>query len=348
MEQQINSGATVDLFTGQAALPVNIAALPGHNGMDLRLDIYYSSNVRRDAGVWNLERPTGVLGLGWSLPGQMIFTDPQLNGAISSNSYFWLQDGRINALVCAGMVGNVYVYRAENYFFGKILYYPEAEKWEITREDGAIQVYGDLHSGGNTLWWNLSRITNRFHDTITFYYSNTQAPVGNQSGQEYTQASYLEKIEGAHGETLQFEYKDKGPTEFQSPHTAPLSPNVYQDCFETKYLDKVIEKSLSGEVLITHQLIYETFLGRGSFTKRLLTSIRDIHPNQQALPEIRFSYYGDAASDEVSIANIYQVGTGALYGALKQITLPEGGTISYQYDEMPIGYSVRDLAAFLF
>ena len=59
---------SVDLYSGQVQFPISLASLAGRNGLDYSLNMYYSSQVLEEAGFWNLTNPTGVLGLGWSLP----------------------------------------------------------------------------------------------------------------------------------------------------------------------------------------------------------------------------------------------------------------------------------------
>lgn len=366
LNEQLNN--SVDGYTGQALLTHNLVSRPGRNGLDLRFDIFYSSSVRKNAETWNLEAPTGVLGLGWLSPFDMIFADINITGTRSDDDFFILANGNINRLVNTGTdANNARVYKTEAYSFRKILYYPAEEKWEITRENGDLYVYGDTSSGRNTVqwkvkwdnWygsssrtsgqqqlavaWNLNRITNRFNDAITFYYSNIEIGAGGESGRQYTRASYLEKIVGVSGERIEFIYSEKNPDEYQCPHTNPSPPNAYQDTFETRYLDSIIEKSPAGESLITHQFHYSTFLGEANLVKRLLTSIQDIYPNGKSLPQTIFSYWGDNPHDGVSATNIYNSANGALYGAIKLVTLPAGGTLSYQYDEIQVGHSQRDI-----
>jgi RHS repeat-associated protein len=365
--EQLNN--SVNLYTGQAAFTHGLVSRPGRNGLDLRFDIFYSSSGWNNAETWNPDAPTGVLGLGWLSPFDMIFADINGTGTRSDDDFFILANGNINRLVNTGTAdNNARVFKTEAYSFWKILYYPAEEKWVITRENGDLYVYGDPGSGRNTVqwkvkwdnWygsssrtsgqrqtaaaWNLNRVTNRFNDAVTFYYANEQAGVGSRSGQEYTRASYLEKIVGVSGEQIEFVYHDKDPDEYQCPHTDPSPPNAYQDTFATRYLDSVSEKSHQGETLVTHKFHYSAFLGEGNLEKRLLTSIEEVYPNGKSLPQTSFSYYGQTPSDNVSAANIYNSAIGALYGAIKQVTLPGGGTVSYQYDEIQVGHSQRDIS----
>ncbi|MGH3873103.1 MAG: RHS repeat-associated core domain-containing protein [Pseudonocardiaceae bacterium] len=61
----------VNLFRGDVNLNQTLVTLPGANqgaGLDIELAIQYQSNVTRQATTWNRDSPTGVVGLGWSLP----------------------------------------------------------------------------------------------------------------------------------------------------------------------------------------------------------------------------------------------------------------------------------------
>ena len=64
----MNASDNVDLYSGAAELSLELVSLPGRNGLDLNLSILYSSRIYDAATRWNLTDPTGVLGLGWSLP----------------------------------------------------------------------------------------------------------------------------------------------------------------------------------------------------------------------------------------------------------------------------------------
>ncbi len=63
--------SSVNLFRGDVNHTQNLFSLPGrsdNDGLQVDLSIQYQSNVNRQAMGWNRDQPTGVLGLGWSLP----------------------------------------------------------------------------------------------------------------------------------------------------------------------------------------------------------------------------------------------------------------------------------------
>ncbi|MFF2922609.1 RHS repeat-associated core domain-containing protein [Streptomyces celluloflavus] len=72
---------SVNLFRGDVGFTLQLAALPGRNGLDVSLSARYQSNVLESATARNLHEPTGVLGLGWSLPFDCVAVDTHGSGA---------------------------------------------------------------------------------------------------------------------------------------------------------------------------------------------------------------------------------------------------------------------------
>jgi hypothetical protein len=117
MSIKTNFSEHVGLFTGQVNFPVNLVSRPGRSGLDLNFDIFYSSSVWNDAETWNPDAPTGVLGLGWLSPFDMIFADINGTGTRSDDDFFILAGGNINRLVNTGTAANnARVYKTEAYY----------------------------------------------------------------------------------------------------------------------------------------------------------------------------------------------------------------------------------------
>ena len=174
LEPDITGAASnsVNLFTGDVALPLNLVSLPGQNGLDVNVSISYSSNVRHIVDTWNLEAPAGILGLGWSMDIPRIVADHKLTGTREDDTYYLLEGGSSNRLVRtvsgSDAGGSYYVYETKNYQFWRIKYYYDISevfgstsygdgpnKWEITKEDGTKYIYGDKNSGRNTLQYTV-------------------------------------------------------------------------------------------------------------------------------------------------------------------------------------------------
>ena len=116
-------------------------------------------------------------------------------------------------------------------------------------------------------------------------------------------------------------------------------PDAYQDRFETNYLSEVfLVDDTKGEIPIESTVLgyRPTPLGTGALTKRILTSLTRLKPDETELsPPRTFAYYGAPNDPEpaprVSPTSRYEEANGAVYGALKERVLPSGAVISYSY-----------------
>ena len=161
-------GNSVNLFTGDVNLPINLVTLSGPNGLDVNVTATYNSNVHPFVDTWNLEAPTGILGLGWSLDYEKIIVDEKGTGTHHDNDYYLISGGSSNKLVCApseaGDPANTRRYKPKNYQFWDILYYYQDERWEITLENGNKKIFGgginaypptSTTSTGNAIQWGV-------------------------------------------------------------------------------------------------------------------------------------------------------------------------------------------------
>src|SRR5687767_737647 len=65
----------VNLFRGEITLPLTLVSLTGRGGLNANATLVYNSNVARQVDLWNLDSPTGPLGLGWSFAFEFIAFD---------------------------------------------------------------------------------------------------------------------------------------------------------------------------------------------------------------------------------------------------------------------------------
>src|SRR5215472_7717001 len=94
--------SAVNLFRGDVNLPQSLFSMPGrHRGSGLDVDVtaIYQSNVYRDASTWNRDAPTGVLGLGWSLPLTCITATDNGSPDPDTWTYVLYDNGNPNALI---------------------------------------------------------------------------------------------------------------------------------------------------------------------------------------------------------------------------------------------------------
>jgi RHS repeat-associated protein len=356
-----DAAKSVNLFRGDVNLPLKLVHLPGPHSLDLSLDAYYSSNVDQQWDTWNLEAPTGIMGLGWSLPfSQITFNG---NGTASwLEGRFTLQSGGnphpLTLLSYTGSAEN----GDESLTFADALnplwqftYTPATEAWEVVKDDGVVMVFGDQSTGRNTVqwgvrwdnWagnstsdegtpsqfavaWNLTTTSTPWGNAIAYSYQLDSQPV--TSSLSYTRACYLSRIVDGYGRTVTFTYDDKDPLEYQAPHTVEGgSPGSgYQDRYETQYLARIDVYGPGGTAAANRYYavipIYELHdPGHSELSdtcKRYLVSVSQQRNGIDLLPAMQFAYQLDPE----------QPGS----GRLTQVTYPAGGTVSWQYEDITL------------
>jgi hypothetical protein len=368
-----NTGAasnSVNLFTGDVALPLNLVSLPGANGLDVNVSIAYNSNVQNIVDTWNLEAPTGILGLGWSMDIPKIVADHKQTGAREDDTYYLLEGGSSNRLVRTASgtdaSGPYYVYETQNYQFWKIKYYYDISeitgsssygdgpnKWVITKEDGTTYIYGDKDSGRNTLQYTV-----RWQNWI-----GNSAQIDGQS--QLVHAWNLSEIINTWSNRITFEYDNVeqfvGSTSGQKQTEASYLKKIadtngkkisffYNEKDPQFYLEPHIERPEPD----AYQEFYE---------RRYLDHIDVSQEAGLELFSIHFAYRsvnGGTATAKMVLASIAQRSptgnylpplqfeyftSGSTVGFLKRITYPTGGTVSYEYTQGTIAHSDRQFTA---
>lgn len=371
--------ASVDSYSGAATFSLDLMSLPGRNGLGVKISLAYFGRVEQPASTWNLDAPTGLAGLGWHLPIRRIVAVPNGVAAYGAPTYFFIGDGGANRLLQNGVDGVKRTFTLENWLPWRITYDPTTERWEIIDEDGTLWVYGDFALAGdqvsdlvsrntvvyNVRWgnwigpgnkiqdqrrfvtaWNLAEVTDRYGDQITWYYDNVEVATSTNQGLAFTAASYPARVVNCDGRSVTFRYGEKTANELQPAHTDPLPPNAWQDRYETRFLAGVDIYAANGNPLYSESLDFgaPTFLGAGALTKRLLLGINRTHPSGTTLPGVKFEYWGQDGNDGVSPTNLFNASNGALYGAMKRATLPEGGTYTWEYQSLTPSRSNRSIA----
>jgi hypothetical protein len=202
---------TVNLYTGDLSLPLSLISIPGRNGLDVGVSIMYNSGVQNQVDTWNLEAPTGILGLGWGMDIPKIIADTKQTGTREDDTYYLAEGGSSNRLIRtvsgSDATGPYYVYETKNYQFWKIKYYYDniemigstawgtgPNKWEITKENGMKYIYGDKNSGRGTIQYSV-----RWDNWI----GNSAQPLGQS---QLANAWNLSEIINLMGEKIIFEY----------------------------------------------------------------------------------------------------------------------------------------------
>ncbi|RNF82030.1 RHS repeat domain-containing protein [Montanilutibacter psychrotolerans] len=212
--------------------------------------------------------------------------------------------------------------------------------------------------------WHLERAYSRFGESVGYAYNCFErGPDGLLPGVEqlvatggkpYTKACYLGRITDVFGRTARLGYAAKlwsnatagSPREYADPHKAVPSttPNGFQDCYETLFLDAIQVCAADGSLLFSVGLGYDPSPGSpgseavanvagdsGDTCKRLLTSVTLYNAEGANLPGYRFDYALDVAA-------------GGNLGALASITWPTGGVASYDYASVSLPICDRSLA----
>ena len=198
--------------------------------------------------------------------------------------------------------------------------------------------------------WHLHKIVSRFGESVSFAYNEfardgsgllpVEQLVG-VGGKPYTKACHLTSITDVFGRKAVFNYLDKlwsnatdgSPREYADPHKSvpDNTPNGFQDCYQTRYLDGIDVFYTDDTRLFSVQFVYEPSPGNGAASavanvagssgdicKRLLTGMQLINAAGESLPGFNYDYHLDTTAS----TNL---------GALNTITYPSGGTVSYAY-----------------
>lgn len=359
-----NVKSSVNKFRGSISLPIDFLTLPGREGLDVKLSAIYSSSVTNNVRTWNLDKPTGILGLGWEMPLERISVFKSGSNSATSDSFFLLSNGVANPMVKTGEIGGSWTFQLRNYEFWSISYNPATMVWTIVKENGFVFSYGGnardaIQWGVNwgnwigasaersgqqqyPVAWNLASIESPYGHRVEYSFLNVNQKVG-ENGHEFTQASYIKRVTDSYERTLSFNYGEKfgarnpksGMLEYQAQNAEQREPNAYQNKYETKYLESVDVANAAGETLhrlnFTYRLINLGNQGTATYPllwKRCLTSVYQNNPDGSALPGMQFEYFQSSSDTNP--------------GALKSAVYPTGGKATFAYKEQLINSPKRE------
>lgn len=353
---------SVDLSSGSVALPVPLVSLPGRDGLDVSLAAFYSSNVEATVRLPNATASTGIMGVGWNLGHSRIVVDHKGTYHSPNNTYYLVTGGTAYELIRTGGSDSIREFKTSPMESWHVTYYYDDEKWEVVRNDGTIEIYGDLNSSSDAVergirwgnWigdsatpggvpyafaWNISEIRSVTGASVRYEYFNYREKVG--AHYVHTKAAYLKRIIDSLGRTVTLHYADKEPNEYYDPHTGhPEVPagvsgpgDAYQEYYQTLYLDSLSVTSAQNVFLQGVSFSYDL---RGpasepAYTKRYLTAITHYTESGEVMPATEFEY--------LSHTHTWNP------GALSNITTPTGAEASYTYQNLQIPSSVRTVSA---
>lgn len=240
---------SVNLFRGDVMFPVNLLSLENRGGLKTTIALSYGSAIEQAVSTINQMAPTGIAGLGWSLPYEMIQLDFQGSGSPADDRYYLInsEGGHrrlwVTGVSSAGTPNELWTFEPDAYRFQVITYSPVKQIWTIIEADGSTRIYGaDVASGdspnalrnaikwggpaGNwtgpsartqtqhsfTIAWNLAKVVNAWGDEIVYTYSSfsdDEVQIGGNTGLKYTRATYLQTITDPTGRTVTFNYLPK-------------------------------------------------------------------------------------------------------------------------------------------
>ena len=323
---------SVNLLTGELAVPLNLVSIPGRAGIGINISVNYNStNIENIVNLWNQDSPTGTLGLGWSLQTPLIFVDNKQTGTREDDEFYLSEGGASIKMICVGNSSGVRTYKTKSFSNWIIKFTAGVERWEITKDDGTKYTYGGEPGGGTGIqwiarwgnWignsmasgyqlqgfiWNLTEVKNVWGEKITYSYFKVENNPGGSTLS--TQSSHLWKITDLWGHEVELNYGSKTVDEFEYAGQ-PFDVNKRLEKF---YLNKLMVKTNSS---LDHEYQFDysiNLLGTGKYTKRLLTSITKISPLGTKTAPVSFEYL---ATDPK--------------GVLNKIILPTGGWVIFNY-----------------
>lgn len=350
---------TVNLYTGDLSLPLNLISISGRNGLSVDVSISYNSNVQNQVDTWNLEAPAGILGLGWSMNIPKIVADTKQTGTREDDTYYLLEGGSSNRLIRthsgSDASGSYYTYETKNYQFWRIRYYYDIaeitgstvsgtgpNKWEITKEDGMKYVYGDKNSGRGTLQFGV-----RWENWI-----------GNSSqtlGQSQLAIGWnLSEIVNLYGEKITYEYinveqfvgSGSGQKHTEASYIKEIKDVIgrkVQFFYNEKQVQFYMEPHTEQAEPDAYQEVYE---------KKYLDHIDVIQEGGLKQLSVNFKYNAldfsgnkakmllgyieernnaDQAQPGIQFDYFQTTTSNGYKGFLNKITYPTGGTVTYSY-----------------
>ncbi len=341
--------------TGKVTFSVPLASINART-VSYNVPLTYNGQSSFDIGSYtNKFATTSVVGVGFNLHIPKIVVDHK-NTATREDDEFYLQDGVNNTkLHCIKRTepGNfqtgetIWEFQTDVYVPWKIKYYKSLREqvngvltetpldyWMVTNDQGIDYLYGQTQNsrenmvawgnwignsnkpGGTkeTIVWNLSTMRDQWNNNIQFEYEKQESTIG---GISQTEASYLNKIISSTGEHIQFSYNDKNLNEYYEPHAEQAEPDGYQERYEKKYLDRIINYNSNNEIIFSYSFDY-TLVNNSSSSdkKRYLKNIFQEDKNGNLLPAQSFDYYMN----------------GPFKGGIQKVTYPMGGSVTYTYE----------------
>ncbi|MFY0482523.1 hypothetical protein ACI6PS_07940 [Flavobacterium sp. PLA-1-15] len=352
----VGIGANINESTGKLSESLPVAEIKCRTLSYPFAVSYDGTNIFKQAQYQNRYFPTGIMGVGWSMGVPKIVADIKETAARDDDTFY------LNGveLVCVKrplrtFYANgvqIWEFKPKKQMPYRIRYFEYSggivggtyqeqvlDYWEVIDEKGRIYVYGNTDNTrenviawGNwigdsklitgleskhTVAWNLSQIKDQWNNQLNFSYLKTEQRV-NTTGLFHTEASYLSQVTSGTGEKIVLSYSLKNSYEYYEPHTEAPEPDAYQERYEKYYLNNIKVYNSANTVVLTTSFGYTIASASGNDNrKRYMTQVTKTNTIGQSLPPQRYEYFT----------------TGVFAGALKKKTNPQGGSVTYTYEE---------------
>jgi RHS repeat-associated protein len=354
---------SVNLFRGDVNLPLELASLEADVGLSVAVTAIYDGSTCHRVDVWNRDAPTGILGLGWSLPIEQVVASRSGAASDALTRYYLHAGGSASEMVPVGTDSDgSLLFQLQAYQFWRIRYYEQQQRWEVTKEDGTTSIYGGSttagSSDGNSVqwgvalgnWmmasaetagqtqipvaWNLRRVVSTQGLSVLYAYDAVTEAVGS-NGRSYTKACYLSSITDSTNRRITLLYAEKSYQpgqicEYQDPHkqTPNNNPDGYQSCYQTRYLDRISVTAGDGSLLSSVQFSYSFFSAA--------SGSNPAHP--YLFKRILTAVHLRNANDEPLPGMVFDYNPpGAVaQGMLKSVHYPQGAISTYGYTRLSL------------
>lgn len=363
---------SVNLFTGDVTLPVNLVSLPSRGGLSMSVSAHYNSNIEDQVDTRNLEAPTGILGLGWSIPIPKIVVDNKSTGTREDDDFYLIEGGTPNQLIYTGATSGTWEFETINRSSWKITYNPILEKWQIIKEDGTKYVYGgtDLTTGSAIEWiihwknwigsssyfnsattkrqalaWNISRIENMWGDGINYEYEKVERPIKSYTSVKHTEASYIKKISDPLGRTINFNYGYKYGKQHTHPTDASIEEYVEPHTEITESYDNLFEGDAYQERYEQKYLDYLEVKDESNLLIQIIDFSYGLFGNGDLTKRLlkRILKYNKNDNQYPGGKKFSYVASGSKAGALESVNYLNGASVTYNYGTVEVNHSYRNL-----
>lgn len=261
---------SVDRITGKPKFQLPLIDLSRFSS-NLKLDVFYDGN----------SRASDVLGVGWSLPQNLIALDHQSSVFPEDEKYYVIAQGMSQQLLLDGANSTESVHSfkvAESDQDLQIRYLLSEDRWEIISK-GIKQVFGSVENSGtgangrDLVWenwrglgssssgqkklttnWYVAEVSDREGNSLYYHYDVIDKTVS--KGNAFTEQVYLKEIVDNQDNKVVLHYSDKNKTEYNALPPKDKDGNLNTNRLQTRYLSgcKVITPSYQQDIVFAFKL----------------------------------------------------------------------------------------------